>query len=98
MILKKNPTELSDAEIKNLESYLIFIPSIAAALASTLLAITAVRRIRPSPEVVTAIPDDAAAYLFGPLVEAIKKQASESVSIAMAEHAKTDSLAKAASG
>lgn len=67
MILRKDSTELSDGEIKTVESYLIFIPSIAAALASTLLAITAVLRIVPKTEVVTTIPDEAATYLFGPL-------------------------------
>ena len=89
MIMRKAPTEVSEAEIKRLELYLIFIPSIAAALASTLLAITAVRKIRARPEeVVTVLPDDAATYLFGPLLEAVKKQASDAVIAAMAERTK----------
>src|SRR5262249_32777407 len=97
MIKGKAPTEVTDAEIKSLESYLIFIPSIAAALASTLLAITAVRRIRPRPETIATIPDDAATYLFGPLVEAIKKQAEEAVAAAMADKAKSTGPPQAAS-
>src|SRR6185312_6227858 len=89
MIKGKAATEVTDAEVKALEKYLIFIPSIAAALASTLLAITAVRRIPPRPETIATIPDDAATYLFGPLVEAIKRQAEDAVTTAMADKAKS---------
>jgi hypothetical protein len=88
MILRKDPTELTDGEIKALESYLIFIPSIAAALASTLLAITAVRRIKSKREAVADIPSDAATYLFGPLIEAIKKQADTAIAAALASQMK----------
>lgn len=82
MILRKPPTEVTDAEVKSLESYLIFIPSIAAALASTLLAVTAVRRLRP-PTPAVPINDAAATYLFGPLVSALRQEASEAVKAAM---------------
>jgi hypothetical protein len=83
MLFRKDPREVSDGEVKTLEWYLIVIPSIAAALSSTLIAMTAVRRIKSKPEVVTAIPDEAAAYLFGPLVAAIKQEAQDAVSAAM---------------
>jgi hypothetical protein len=85
MIMRKSPVDVTDAEIKRLESYLIFIPSIAAALASTLLAITAVRRIRLRENTVANMPDEAAVYLFGPLVDAIKIAASDAVSSAMSK-------------
>jgi len=97
MILRKAPTEVTDAEVKGLESYLIFIPSIAAALASTLLAITAVRRIPRRPGIVTTIPDEAAAYLFGPLMEAIKKQAGDAVAAAITQKTQFEAQEKAAS-
>jgi hypothetical protein len=88
-IVRKPPTEVTDAEVKALESYLIFIPSIAAALASTLLAITAVLRLkRPEPEGLATIPDDAAAYIFGPLLEAIKNEARVAVAAAVDAHSK----------
>ena len=90
MIMRKAPADVSEAEVKALESYLIFIPSIAAALASTLLAISAVHRIRRKDESVATIPDEAAAFLFGPLVEAIKRSASDAVAGAMAEQRKAD--------
>jgi hypothetical protein len=82
MVTSKAVSEVTEAEVKNLEKYLILIPSIAAAFASTLLAITAVRRIKPAVPV-TTIPDDAAAYLFGPLVEAIRQEARDAVRAAV---------------
>ena len=74
MIKSKAPSEVTDSDIKSVELYLIFIPSLAGALASTLLAITAVRRIRPSAR----------------KVEAIKKQAEDAVAAAMAEKANSE--------
>jgi hypothetical protein len=80
MVTGKAVADVTDAEVKNLEKYLIIIPSIAAALASTLIAITSVRSVRPTKlQSVTTIPDEAAAYLFGPLVYALRKEAREAV-------------------
>jgi hypothetical protein len=79
MLFRKDPRDVSDAEVKTLEWYLIVVPSIAAAFASTLIAITAVRRIRPEPTTVAEIPDDAMTYLFGPLLAAIKAEARATV-------------------
>jgi hypothetical protein len=59
------------------------VPSIAAAFASTLIAITAVRKLRPDANSMALIPDDAANYLFGPLLAAIKAEARATVSDAM---------------
>jgi hypothetical protein len=92
MIFRKDPQEVSDGEIKTLEGYLIWIPSIAAALSSTLIAMTAVHRRRPTPDAVTAIPDEAAAYLFGPLVDAIRREASDAVAAAVHRRAETAPL------
>lgn len=84
MLLGKDPQNVTDGDVKLLEWYLIVIPSIAAALSSTLIAITAVRRIKPkkSPSDVN-FPDEAAAYLFGPLVSAIRKEARDAVAAAV---------------
>jgi hypothetical protein len=57
MLFRKDPRDVSDGEVKTLEWYLIVVPSIAAAFASTLIAITAVRRIPPEPTAVAQIPD-----------------------------------------
>ena len=67
------------------------IPAIAAALSSTLIAITAVRRRkRPKPQPDPTLSDDAARYLFGPLYDAIIKSANDAVAVAMKVHAKPD--------
>ena len=83
-IVRKPPTEVTDAEVKGLEFYLIFIPSIAAALASTLLAITAVHRIQPPKvESAVAMPDEALTFLLGPLVQTLKQEVKNTVAEAM---------------
>jgi hypothetical protein len=87
MVTGKAVAEVTEAEVKNLEKYLIIIPSIAAAFASTLIAITAVRRIKSS-QPAAVIPDEAVAYLFGPLVAAIKTEARDAVAAAMNGHVK----------
>jgi hypothetical protein len=83
MLLRKDPQNVTDADVKLLEWYLIVIPSIAAAFSSTLIAMTAVRRIKPIKSATDVnFPDEAAAYLFGPLVTAIRKEAQEAVAAA----------------
>lgn len=83
MLLGKDPQNVTDGDVKLLEWYLIVIPSFAAAFSSTLIAMTAVRRIRPkrSPKDVN-FPDEAAAYLFGPLIAALRKEARDAVAAA----------------
>jgi hypothetical protein len=83
-IVRKPPTEVTDAEVKGLEFYLIFIPSIAAALASTLLAITAVHRIKlPKVEPPATMPDEALTFLLGPIVQTLKQEVKNTVAEAM---------------
>jgi len=91
MLFGKTPSELSDGEVKTLERYLIWIPAIAAALSSTLIAMTAVRRIRREPDD-AIIPDDAMRTLFGPLVDAIQVEARNAVVVAMNEAARATHL------
>ena len=89
MFTGKAVAEVTDSDVRNFEKYLIVIPSIAAALASTLIAITSVRRIKPrEPQPVVAIPDEAANYLFGPLMAAIQKTARDAVTEAMSGNAR----------
>jgi hypothetical protein len=89
MLFKKDQRDVTDGEVKTLEWYLIFIPSIAAAMSSTLIAITAVRRIKSEPEPRAAIPDEAVSYLFGPLVASIRQEAKDAVTAAANGFAKT---------
>ena len=88
MLLRKDPQNVTDADVKLLEWYLIVIPSIAAAFSSTLIAMTAVRRIKPIKSAMDVnFPDEAAAYLFGPLVTAIRKEAQDAVAAATQNNA-----------
>ena len=82
MVTGKAVTDVTEADVKSLEKYLIIIPCVAAAFASTLLAVTAVRRIKSKASVAT-IPDEAAAYLFGPLIAAVRQEAREAVADAL---------------
>jgi hypothetical protein len=89
MLFGKDPSNLTDGEVKTLERYLIWIPAIAAALSSTLIAMTAVRRRkRPKPQPEAVLPNEAANYLFGPFFEAMKQAANDLVVAAMNGHAK----------
>jgi hypothetical protein len=90
MLFRKDPQQVTDGEVKTLQWYLIVIPSIAAALSSTLIAMTAVRRFRKTstPEPVATLPDEAIAFLFGPLVAAIKAEANNAVMVAMEDKTK----------
>jgi hypothetical protein len=47
MVTGKAVAKVTEADVKSLEKFLIIIPAIAARFASTLIAITAVRRIKP---------------------------------------------------
>jgi hypothetical protein len=96
MLFGKDSNKLTDGEVKTLERYLIWIPAIAAALSSTLIAMTAVRRIRPPKLQPTAvIPDDAAGFLFNPLLTGIEKAAAEAVTAAINRHVKATTLPEA---
>jgi hypothetical protein len=87
MLFGVDPQDVTPGQIKSLEFYLIFVSSIAAAFSSTLIAMTAVRRIKKPKEVTAVtIPDEAAAYLFGPLVVAIRKEAADAVAAAANNH------------
>jgi hypothetical protein len=81
MIMGKAVAQVSESDVKIIERYLILIPSIAAAFASTLIAITAVRRL--PPPTTTTLPDEAAQYLFGPLLASIKTEAQSMVAEAV---------------
>jgi hypothetical protein len=83
MLFRVDPAKVTPEQLKTLEFYLVFVSSVAAAFSSTLIAMTAVRRIKkPKEATAVTIPDEAAAYLFGPLVAAIRKEAADAVAAA----------------
>jgi hypothetical protein len=78
------PAEVTEGQVKTFQQYIIGLPSIAAAFSSTLIAMAAVRRIRrKETEEAVSLPDEAAAYLFGPLVTAIRVEANNAISAAL---------------
>jgi hypothetical protein len=97
MLFGKDPSQLTDGEVKTLERYLIWISAIAAALSSTLIAMTAVRRRKrlkkPQPEAI--LPDEAANYLFGPFFTAMKQAANHLVVATTDVHTKPASASEA---
>jgi hypothetical protein len=97
MLFGKDPDKLTDGEVKTGERYVIWIPAIAAALSSTLIAMTAVRRRkRPKLAPEPTLPDDAVTYLFGPVVTALREAANDAVAAAMSGHTKPADAAAAA--
>jgi len=83
MLFNKDPQNVTEGEVKTLEWYLILIPSIAAALSSTLIAMTAVHRIRRAKsQAPTTMPDEAMGYLLGPLVKVLEQEARTAISAA----------------
>jgi hypothetical protein len=88
MIFGVDPNNVTPDQIKKVEFYLIFVSSIAAAFSSTLIAMTAVRRIKiaeTDPNI--ELPDEAMTYLFGPLLVALRQEAREAVQAAMKDNA-----------
>lgn len=78
MTFRKNPSDVTDAEIHAFLFVFVFFPAIFASLAATLLALGAVTRIKqPAPPI--ALSDQAGAYVLGPLAEHIIRQTTESV-------------------
>jgi hypothetical protein len=87
MLFGKDADKLTDGEVKTFERYLIWIPAIAAALSSTLIAMTAVRRIKtPKPQPTAVLPENAAGFLFNPLLTGIEKAAADAVTAAINRH------------
>ena len=90
MLFNKDPKDVSEGEVKTLEWYLILIPSIAAALSSTLIAMTAVHRIKPPKvESPATMPDEALTFLLGPLVQTLKQEVKNTIAEAAEAMKKT---------
>jgi hypothetical protein len=84
MLFGVDPKDVTAGQLKTLEFYLIFVSSIAAAFSSTLIAMTAIRKIKtPRPHTLVDLPNEAMEYLFGPLVVAIRQEAKEAVAAAV---------------
>ena len=69
ILLGKDMMELEDGDVSFLLRFFIYIPALLVAFASTMIAITAVVRIKKPEEVI--IPTDSQSYLLGPITSAI---------------------------
>jgi hypothetical protein len=70
MAFGKDPNQVTDGEIASFLRVFVFLPAILVALASTLLAMTAVHRIRPKKEATpVAVPDEAVIQILRAAVQ-----------------------------
>jgi hypothetical protein len=70
MTFGKDPNQVTDGEIASFLRVFVFLPAILVALASTLLAMTAVHRIKPKNEATpVAVPDEAVIQILRAAVQ-----------------------------
>jgi hypothetical protein len=70
MAFGKDPNQVTDGEIASFLRVFVFLPAILVALASTLLAMTAVHRIRPKKDATpVAVPDEAVIQILRAAVQ-----------------------------
>ena len=70
MAFGKDPNQVTDGEIASFLRIFVFLPAILVALASTLLAMTAVHRIKPKKEATpVAVPDEAVIQILRAAVQ-----------------------------
>jgi hypothetical protein len=70
MAFGKDPNQVTDGEIASFLRVFVFLPAILVALASTMLAMTAVHRIRPKKEATpVAVPDEAVIQILRAAVQ-----------------------------
>jgi hypothetical protein len=71
MVFAKKPTQVTDAEIHEFLRVFVFLPAIFVSLASTLLALTSVEKIKKASEGPVAMPAEGAQYVLGPYAQQI---------------------------
>jgi hypothetical protein len=75
MTFFKDPSQVTDKEIHTFLFFFVFIPALGASLASTLLALTSVERLRDEDDVV--LDPQAGSFILEPFAEEIVRQARE---------------------
>jgi hypothetical protein len=76
MVFGVEPTEVTDAQVHLFLRIFVFIPAIGAAFSATIIALTAVQRVRVEPTTVE-ITEDGGEYLLGPLAAGVIQRATE---------------------
>jgi hypothetical protein len=75
MAFGKDPNQVTEGEIASFLRIFVFVPAILVALAATLLAMTAVHRIRPRKEATpVAVPDEAVIQILKAAVQSASVQ------------------------
>jgi hypothetical protein len=83
MVFGKDPNQVTDGEIASFLRIFVFVPAILVALASTLLAITSVHRIKPKKVVApVAVPDEAVIQILRAAVQSANVQLDDAKSAA----------------
>lgn len=75
MVFFKDPGQVSDKEIHTFLFFFVFIPAIGASVAATLLALTAVERVRAEDDVV--LDERAGSFILEPFAQEIVRQARD---------------------
>jgi hypothetical protein len=75
MVFFKDPGRVTDKEIHSFLFFFVFVPAVGASLAATLLALTAVERVRGEDDVV--IDERAGSFILEPFADEIVRQARE---------------------
>jgi hypothetical protein len=75
MVFGKDPNQVTDGEIASFLRIFVFVPAILVALASTLLGLTAIHRIKPKKVVApVAVPDEAVIQILKAAVQSANVQ------------------------
>lgn len=77
MAFGKDPTKVTDGEIAEFLRIFVFLPAICVSLASTLLAITSVEKLKPKEPAVVDLDEGAGAYILEPFAEKVIREATE---------------------
>lgn len=75
MVFFKDPGQVTDKEIHSFLFFFVFVPAIGASLAATLLALTAVERVREEDDIV--LDERAGSFILEPFAAEIVRQARE---------------------
>lgn len=82
MVFGKDPTQVTDEQIHRFLFIFVFLPAIGASLASTLLALTSVERVREEDDVV--LDESAGGFILEPFAAEIIREAREAAETAAA--------------
>ena len=87
ILFGKDPMQVDDAEVSYLLKFLVYIPAFLVAFSSTLVAVTAVHRVRPKEDPRLIYPDGSEQFLLGPLTKTIIEKIKDDLARTQSEAA-----------